>query len=36
MRQINTIIERTPEDFDAQVNAVIQEIGSGTSGRFVP
>jgi hypothetical protein len=28
MRQINPIIERTPEGFDAQVNAVIQEIGS--------
>jgi hypothetical protein len=28
MRQIKTIIERTPEGFDAQVNAAIQEIGS--------
>ena len=28
MRQIKTIIERTPESFDAQVNAAIQEIGS--------
>jgi hypothetical protein len=28
MRQINPMIERTPEGFDAQVNAVIQEIGS--------
>jgi hypothetical protein len=28
MRQINTILERTPEGFDAQVNAAIQEIGS--------
>ena len=28
MRQIKTILERTPEDFDAQVNAAIQEIGS--------
>jgi hypothetical protein len=28
MRQINTMIERTPEGFDAQVNTVIQEIGS--------
>jgi hypothetical protein len=28
MRQIKPMIERTPEGFDAQVNAVIQEIGS--------
>jgi hypothetical protein len=28
MRQIKTIIDRTPEGFDAQVNAAIQEIGS--------
>jgi hypothetical protein len=28
MRQIKTILERTPEDFDTQVNAAIQEIGS--------
>jgi hypothetical protein len=28
MRQIKPRIERTPEGFDAQVNAVIQEIGS--------
>jgi hypothetical protein len=28
MRQIKTIIERTPEGFDAQVNAAIREIGS--------
>jgi len=28
MRQIKTILGRTPEDFDAQVNAAIQEIGS--------
>jgi hypothetical protein len=28
MRQIKTILERTPEGFDAQVNAAIQEIGS--------
>jgi hypothetical protein len=28
MRQIKTIIDRTPEGFDAQVNATIQEIGS--------
>ena len=27
MRQINTILEQTPEGFDAQVNAAIQEIG---------
>jgi hypothetical protein len=28
MRQIKTILERTPEGFDTQVNAAIQEIGS--------
>ena len=28
MRQIKTIIDRTPEGFDAQVNTAIQEIGS--------
>lgn len=28
MRQIKTIIEPTPEGFDAQVNAAIQEIGA--------
>jgi hypothetical protein len=28
MRQIKTIIDRTPEAFDAQVNTAIQEIGS--------
>jgi hypothetical protein len=28
MRQIKTIIDLTPEGFDAQVNAAIQEIGS--------
>jgi hypothetical protein len=28
MRQIKTITEATPEGFDAQVNATIQEIGS--------
>jgi hypothetical protein len=28
MRQIKTIIDRTPEGFDVQVNAAIQEIGS--------
>ena len=28
MRQIKTILERTPEGFDAQVNVAIQEIGS--------
>ena len=28
MRQLKTIIDRTPEGFDAQVNAAIQEIGS--------
>lgn len=28
MRQIKTILEQTPEGFDAQVNAAIQEIGS--------
>jgi hypothetical protein len=28
MRQIKTIIERTPESFDAEVNAAIHEIGS--------
>jgi hypothetical protein len=28
MRQIKTIIDRTPEGFDAQVNAAIHEIGS--------
>jgi hypothetical protein len=28
MRQIKTIIERTPAGFDAQVNAAIQAIGS--------
>jgi hypothetical protein len=28
MRQIKTILERTPEGFDAQVNAAIQEIGA--------
>jgi hypothetical protein len=27
MRQIKTMIKRMPEGFDAQVNAVIQEIG---------
>ncbi len=28
MRQIKTILERTPEGFDAQVNAAIEKIGS--------
>jgi hypothetical protein len=28
MRQIKTILDRTPEGFDAQVNAAIQKIGS--------
>jgi hypothetical protein len=28
MRQIKTILEGTPEGFDAQVNVAIQEIGS--------
>jgi hypothetical protein len=28
MRQIKTILERTPEGFDTQVNAAIQKIGS--------
>jgi len=28
MRQIKTIIDRTPVGFDAQVNAAIQEVGS--------
>jgi hypothetical protein len=28
MRQIKTIIDQTPEGFDAQVNTAIQEIGS--------
>jgi hypothetical protein len=28
MRQIKTIIDRTAEGFDAQVNTAIQEIGS--------
>ena len=28
MRQIKTIIDRTPEGFDAQVNAAIQAVGS--------
>ena len=28
MRQIKTIIEPTPQGFDAQVNAAIQEIGA--------
>jgi hypothetical protein len=28
MRQINPMIERTPEGFDVQVKAAIQEIGS--------
>jgi hypothetical protein len=28
MRQIKTILDQTPEGFDAQVNAAIQEIGS--------
>lgn len=28
MRQIKTIIDRTPEGFDAQVNTAIQAIGS--------
>jgi len=28
MRQIKTILDRTPEGFDAQVNAAIQEIGA--------
>jgi hypothetical protein len=28
MRQIKTILERTAEDFDTQVNAAIQKIGS--------
>jgi hypothetical protein len=28
MRQIKTIIDRTPEGFEAQVNAAIQAIGS--------
>ncbi len=28
MRQIKTIIDRTPEGFDAQVNTAIQKIGS--------
>ena len=28
MRQIKTILDRTPEGFDAQVDAAIQEIGS--------
>jgi hypothetical protein len=28
MRQIKTILEQTPEGFDTQVNAAIQEIGS--------
>ena len=28
MRQIKTILEQTPEGFDTQVNAAIQQIGS--------
>jgi hypothetical protein len=28
MRQIKTILERTAEDFDTQVNAAIEKIGS--------
>jgi hypothetical protein len=28
MRQIRTILDQTPEGFDAQVNAAIQEIGA--------
>ena len=28
MRQIDTILDQTPEGFDVQVNAAIQEIGS--------
>jgi hypothetical protein len=28
MRQIKTILDQTPEGFDAQVNAAVQEIGS--------
>jgi hypothetical protein len=28
MRQINTILDQTPEGFDAQVNATIQAIGA--------
>jgi hypothetical protein len=28
MRQINTILDQTPEGFDAQVNAAIQAIGA--------
>jgi hypothetical protein len=28
LRQIKTILERTPEGFEAQVNVAIQEIGS--------
>jgi hypothetical protein len=34
MRQINTILDRTPEGFDAQVNAAIQEIGSEHLGEI--
>ena len=36
MRQIKTIIDRTPEGFDAQVNTAIQEIGSEHLRKFVP